>query len=175
MSYRDLEDAATAILNLLEDGVDPLTGEELDSEGMAGKLTILELDIERAVGAAGCAYRQLLTEADGLQAEAEAFTRRRASVRKRADRLRDAVQLTLERLGRQKVASPWGSATLQAGPPRVVLDAPLDTILSEWPDCEAYSAPRADLNKIKEYLLGADGESTEWAHLERDTHLRFRV
>jgi hypothetical protein len=159
-----VKEASQIIQDHLEASIDPDTGEI--SEEAIGKLSILELDLERRIGACSSAYRQLNDRAKAFKAEAKHFTDKARTLENAAERMRKAVHEEMDVLGTTKIAGPWGGATIQKGAPSCVItgDVPYEYLVQ--PD------PVPDKKMIIQDLK--NGEVLDFAELQSKTHLRFR-
>jgi hypothetical protein len=163
----NLREVADAIQEKTEFAIDWETG-ETDEEELSS-VFLLEVELEKFVGAAGSAYRQLLAKADAYKSEARHYRDKALTIEGAANKLKQAVKDELEKLDLTKVEGPWGSANIQNSAPKVVFndDAEVPVDFMVFPD------PVPDKKRIAEYLK-ENGHVAEWAELTQDTHIRFR-
>lgn len=152
---------------LMEDGI-------LDDDALAGAFDVAAEDL--AIKLEGyCKFiKNLESDIAGLKAEEARLKTRRQTMENTVQRSKEAMQKAMMTAGEKKIPAGSFTCSIQANPPKVVLD---EQYLENIP--EKYLIPQApEINKklILEDLKADDSnpELEGVAHLERSESLRIR-
>jgi hypothetical protein len=163
-----LTDIVAAITAHIDSCADPETG-EISDEALE-RMEVLNLDLNQKADGYGIVYRACLASAANCEEEAKRFSRKAKAYKAKAERLRLHLMAAMEYLKLEKIETELGSATIQASPPKLVIDDE-----SKVP-MHFMTAPRPVINKaaVMEALKQGAEEAKAFAMLETGTHLRFR-
>jgi hypothetical protein len=156
------------LLELVEQGVDPDTGEVRLELG--GAIDQLNLSLQRKVEAYGHVCERLRAEAEAYHELEQAYRGKAQARELEQRRLRERLQAELEKLGTDKLKTPTVTVYLQRSPQTVELLALDDR---EIPDEYCVIERRPSLSAIAAALKG--GAQLAFAQLAPvKRHLRFR-
>lgn len=118
-----------------------------------------------------CKYiKNTESEIAGLKEEEKRLHARRVAKENAVERLKALMQKALEVAGEKKLVCGTFTTSIQANPPRVVMDCEsIDGIPEMY---LTFPEPEINKKKIKESL--EKGFEMEWAHLEQSSSLRIR-
>lgn len=150
----------TKIEQLIEDSIDPDTGEITD-DSFDLKLKSLEADKDEAIESIGLYYKDLQAEAKAVKDEKDNLAAKQKAIENRAE----SVKKQLGRiLSGEKFKTPRLSISYRKSRKVIV-----DDILKLPPDCLTWKDPEADKTKIKK-LLETEGK-INGAHIEESNNV----
>ena len=143
-------------------------GEDLD----AIRDTMEGIDYEIELKADGYAkiMRNIAGDIASLEAEIERLTKKKDTLKQKADALKENLQSSMIKIGKDKFKTQLFSFNIQNNPPRVVIDdyakIPAEFLIAQ--------EPKIDSRAIKEFLSETDNKKSFFAHLEQGRSLRIR-
>jgi hypothetical protein len=170
---RSLHELVDELLAIMTD-VDAAEGEV--SADQDARLAALDLSLEQKVEGYAAVCERMDAEAEALKTLAQRYTAK-AKLREAArERLRDRLQLEMQRAGRDAIKTATASARIQASSDHVELELEDEYALIfqyEVPP-EFVTRPPAKINRKAVIAALKSGRELAWAWLEKSSHLRFR-
>ena len=144
---------------MIDEGYDPQT--------IADTMESIDYEIEKKADGYAKLMRNLQTEADGLAKEIERLTARRQYLDNQVRRLKDNLQESMKKIGKEKFRTELFSFGICQNPPKIVIDKP-ESIPKRF---LVKQDPKLDTKAAKEYLKE---KKVVWGHLEQSASLRIR-
>ena len=144
---------------MIDEGYDPQT--------IADTMESIDYEIERKADGYAKLMRNIQMESGGIEKEIERLTARKQYLDNQVKRLKENLQDSMEKIGKEKFKTELFSFGIQNNPPKVVIDKP-ESIPKRF---LIRQDPKPDTKAIKEYLAE---KKPIWAHLEQGRSLRIR-
>ena len=151
------------------------TDEELDETGLQAirdTLDGLTGDIEVKAASVAAVYLNMQAWAKAAQEASKALKERAARIEKRADALKEYMQMALETAGLTKIEGPEFTVSIRKNPPSVKIDPEAD-LGDEWMVFPEPPPPTPDKRKIGQALK--DGAQIKGCSLVQTTRLDIRA
>lgn len=151
-----------ALWSLIEEG-------EIDDAALIDAFDNMSADLSEKLENC-CKYikNQEATSA-GLAEEIKRLQDRKRAVDNGIERMKNLMKIVMTAAGEKKIKCGTFTTSIQANPPKVVIDASVDDIPKKY---LVPQVPAIDKKLILEFLKS--GQQVEWAHIELSDSLRIR-
>lgn len=153
------------------DAADKLAELDLDPQTMADTLESLGGDMEEKSKNTAFVVRNLEATADQIDAAVTEMSKRAATIRKNAERVRQYLLDNMIFAGVKKLETPYFVLTVRENPPRVIVDDEKQ-IPGEYFADPVIPPPKLDKKLVAQAIK--DGHSVPGAHVERGMSLQIK-
>lgn len=153
------------------DAADKLAELDLDPQTMADTLESLGGDMEEKSKNTAFVVRNLEATADQIDAAVTEMSKRAATIRKNAERVRQYLLDNMIFAGVKKLETPYFVLTVRENPPKVIVDDEKQ-IPGEYFADPAMPPPKLDKKLVAQAIK--DGHSVPGVHVERGMSLQIK-
>ena len=145
---------------------------DTDPQAFADTLEGIEGAIEDKADGYAMVIRQIMADVTGLKAEIDRLTARKRAGENAIERMKEALQYSMQATGKTKFKTQLFSFGIQKNPEAAVVD---ETDLSKIPErFLVRKEPTVNRKALKDAIKAGDEEAAKIAHLEQGESLRIR-